>query len=123
MPVIPGNTFLVPSGPRNLDHLFIVCSGPSAPPDHRLIVSISSIKEDKFNDPTYELEVGAHEFVTRPSFVAYRHAEQRTSGHIEGCILSGAFTARADLDAKVLERVMSGFHKSDFTAPWVFGFL
>lgn len=119
----PGNTFLIPSGPSDLMHLFIVCSGPSDPPDFRLIVSISSIKKGKFHDPTCILEAGEHEFVTAPSFVAYRHAGQRTSGQIQRCIASGEFVPRADLGMKVLQRVMSGFDDSDFTEPWVFDFL
>lgn len=123
MEISQGDTFLIPSGPRDLLHLFIVCSGLTKPPDYRLIVSISTIRDGKFFDPTCIIEADEHEFITTRSFVSYRHADQKSANHIEKCIQNGTFSPRGVLSEEVFERVIKGFYDSEFTDPWVYDFL
>jgi hypothetical protein len=118
-----GETFLFPSGPEDYLHLSIICSKKRKLPDMRLFVSISTLKPDKFHDPTCIIEAGEHEFVKHRSFVAYSHAQQRSSNKINLCIKNGQFIKKPNLNDGLLERVLKGFRTSDFAPPWCLGFL
>lgn len=118
-----GTSFLIPSGPEEFLHLCIICTGKSHAPDHRLLVNISSIKEGKFFDETCIIEIGEHPFVKCRSYVAYQHADQKTSAHILRCIEGGLFIQKQKLSTELLERITTGFNNSKFVAPWVKDFI
>jgi hypothetical protein len=113
-----GSTFLVPSGPGEQLHLHVVCIGPQAVPDMRLLVPFSSIKEKTFFDTACVIEAGEHEFIVKRSFVAYRHAQQRSAAKVLDCLAKGVFAPKPDLRRDVFARVIEGFRLSDFAAPW-----
>lgn len=123
MAILAGNAFLIPSGPQDYLHLHIVCSHGGGVPDQRVLVSISSIKDGKFFDPTCIVEAGEHTFVNKKSFVEYRHTQERSALKIVACINNGGYVPKADISPDLLERVIKGFYKSDFTAPWVLSLL
>jgi hypothetical protein len=81
MPYVPAvkDTILIPSG--NGLHLYAIIT-PQCRWGHHLIVSISSIKQGRYHDPTCELEAGKHSFVTRPSFVHYGSARTVDAVHL-----------------------------------------
>jgi hypothetical protein len=85
----------------------------------RLLAPISSIKEGVFYDSACTIEAGEHEFITKRSFVAYRHAQPRSASKIDGCLQAGVFIAKPAISAGLMDRIMAGFVVSDFTAPWV----
>nr|WP_325251366.1 hypothetical protein [Amylibacter sp.] len=118
MPVEQGETFLIPSGPAEYMHLCIVCTNNSGTPDIRLLVTITSIKEGKYHDPACLLNEGDHPFIKKPSFVSYRHCDQRSASKIRACIDNGTFISKAPLDANTLNRIIDGFQISEQTPPW-----
>lgn len=119
MTVYLGTAFLVPSGPRDYLHLHVVCNDGGNTPDWRILVSISSIKDHKFHDPSCEIEAGEHPFISRRSFVEYRHAQQRSAEQIKRCLETGAYVAKEPVSQELLDRIVAGFSVSDFTDPWV----
>lgn len=118
-----GSCFLYPSGPQNKLHLSVVCSNQVATPDMRLLVNITTLRGLKSDDYTCIVETNEHPFVTHRSYVAYRHATLRSVNKINGCIKSGLFVQKPDLDPAVLQRVLDGFKHSDFAAPWTLEYL
>lgn len=115
-----GECFLIPSGSGK--HLFVVCTRITKDGFH-LLASVSSIKSGKYYDPSCVLEVGAHEFVTKRSFVDYSKTQQMTPEAIHKQLKLGYITARERMPLEVVEQINAGFEKSDRTRPWVFDFL
>jgi hypothetical protein len=113
----------VPSGPGELKHLFVVCSGSCGPPDMRVIVSISSVRPGKFHDQTCPVVAGEHDFVVHESFVFYRHTELKSATDLRRFLETGYYTPKQALSAELLDRVLRGFRQSRFTAPWVLNYL
>tara|TARA_R110002073_G_scaffold332202_1_gene517802 strand:- start:32 stop:418 length:387 start_codon:yes stop_codon:yes gene_type:complete len=118
-----GGTFLVPSGPADYLHLHVIATPNIDAPDMRLLVPISSIKPDSFFDETCIIETGEHEFITKRSYVAYRHIQQRSASKISACLQSGEFILKPNLQQHVLARLVTGISTSLFTAPWVLAFV
>ena len=116
-----GDAFLIPSGPSG-HHMFVVCTG-EAPDGSRLLLSISTIREGRYHDPTCVLEPGIHPFVKVPSFVDYSKAEQRHSAHILKCLDAGLFIGQQRVEEAVVARILDGIYNSDRTKNWVFDFL
>lgn len=100
----------------------MVCTGESQS-GFRLLVSISTVREGKFYDPTRIIEPGLHPFITARSYVAYGKAEQRTTEHILLCVEKGLFIPKPAVSRELLAHLVSGFDESDFTKPWVFELL
>ena len=117
-----GASFLIPSGPGDFLHLFVVCSEEQAPPDMRILVPISSKKPGVYFDPACEIIAEEHEFVTRDSFVHYRHIQQRSSSKIVSCLENGSYIPKPDVSEELLERIRCGINLSDFVEPWVMDF-
>lgn len=85
----------------------------------RLLIPISSTKPNAFFDPTCVIEVGEHPFITKQSFVAYRHIQERSASKIEKCLEQGEFVLKPDCSKQLLQRILEGIDRSNFTAPWV----
>ncbi len=114
--VARGNTLLVPSGTKadpDKMHLFVVVTDECDAGEH-LMVSLSSIKQGVYHDPTCEMQVGAHPFVTAPSYVEYRLAIIRSAQYICQCTNNGAYIPRQPLSAALLVRVADGVLVSSF---------
>jgi hypothetical protein len=108
------DTFLIPSGDGL--HLYVVIT-PRCLRDHHLIVSVSSIKQGRYYDPTCELEVGRHSFVTRPSFVHYGSARTVDAPHLTACVDGGSFRLREPILDDWLQRICDGLAVSVHVAP------
>lgn len=85
----------------------------------RLLVNITSIKENKFYDKTCIVGNGDHPFLKHDSYVAYKHADCRSSAAIQRCLSSGQFIQQEAIGPDMMEKVLAGFHESLFTSPWV----
>lgn len=116
----PQNTLLIPSGTYespDKKHLFIIMTKACAESQH-LLLSVSSIKDGIWHDPTCELEVGCHEFIKRPSFVFYAKAERARTDGLIACVKGWTYTPRARLDDDVFARVCDGVSASLHTPRW-----
>lgn len=110
-------TLLIPSGPQhdvNRLHLHIVCTNPCR---HNtvILVSVSSIVDGVYYDPTCVLQVGDHIFIKRQSYVYYRLSRTVHVNHLALRITLGEIKVSANLDARVHSRVCTGLIKSKQT--------
>ena len=115
-----GTTFLIPSGPGEFLHLFVVCSAQRDLPDMRILVPIFSKKDGVFFDPACEINIGEHSFITKNSFAHYKHIQQRSSSKIVECLENGSYISKPALSDELLTRILAGLKQSDFVEPWVF---
>lgn len=107
-----GTTLLIPSGPTG-NHLFVVVSEEMS--GEYLLVSVSTIKEGRFYDPTCEIEAGVHEFVRDRSYAYFRDARIITARHLIAMEQKGVFFAKADMDEDVVSRICDGIEISAHT--------
>jgi hypothetical protein len=115
-----GSALLIPSGtPANPSgkHLFVVLTNPCEGNQH-LLVSISSIKPDRYCDPTCSLEVAEHEFIEQQSFVFYQRPKQLPHVGIVKCTKSGLYSPKKDCTAELLEKIRAGIIASPMTPRW-----
>lgn len=114
-------TVLVPSGPPhdpNRMHLHIVLAGPceaSSGVDHVAWVSVQSVTEDAFHDPTCILDQGDHSFVSKPSWVNYRKSDLVEVDRVQRGIDSGCFIKKEPMNYDVFRRVLAGVYVSKHT--------
>jgi hypothetical protein len=118
-----GASFLIPSGPGDFLHLFVVCSSEKQLPDMRILVPISSIKSGVFFDPSCLVDVGEHDFIRMKSYAHYKHIQQRSSSKIISCLESGAYVSKGAVSQSLLAKLITGMLTSDFTEPWVYDLL
>ncbi len=118
-----GDTFLVPSGPAEFKHLFVVCTGSMERPDFRLVVSVTSIHAGIRYDPACVILPGEHSFVRHPSYVAYRKAERRSAADMDRFLAAGYFVRKDPVSQVLLDRILRGFLTSDFAEPWAVAML
>jgi hypothetical protein len=115
-----GSALLIPSGtPANPGgkHLFIVLTNPCTGNQH-LLVSVTSVKPDRYCDPTCTLEAAEHEFLQQQSFVFYQRPRQLSNAGIIKCAKSGLYTPKEDCTAELLEKVRVGLTNSPMTPRW-----
>lgn len=121
----PGATILIPSGPPNdlqRKHLHVVVARRSGPPVQILMVSVSSIGAQKYDDTTV-LDADEHPFLRHHSYVRYQVARVEFETDIERGIQTGAFALREELDEEGLRRIRDGFRSSMFAKPFTRNFL
>ena len=121
----PGATILIPSGPRNdlhRKHLHVVVARRSGPPVQILMVSVSSIGDQKHDDTTI-LVADQHPFLRHRSYIKHQVARVEFETDIEPGIQTGAFAMREELDEEVLQRIRDGFSSSKFAKPFAKKFL
>ncbi len=95
-------------------HLFAVMNDP-CPEGQCLVLMITSIKENRYHDPTCVLGVGDHSFIRHPSWVAYRLAEMTSARHIGNMVDKKYFISKDDWTADVFNRIAAGIYSSDDT--------
>jgi hypothetical protein len=83
----PGQTFLVPSGPRG-NHLFIVALGPMVLPQygrqpHFVLVSATTIYDGIPHDDACLLRPGDHPFILHDSYIFYQQTRLEPVEHVE----------------------------------------
>ncbi|MDW0617758.1 hypothetical protein P2G70_09530 [Mannheimia haemolytica] len=81
-------------------HLYILLTDPcfdgeTGKGDMILSVNCSSIKDGKALDETCILKAGTHEFITRDSFIFYRHIRIDSLDEIKANIEAGYFIQKA----------------------------
>lgn len=88
-----------------------------------LVLSVSSIKQGVWHDPSCEIPAGVHEFISHPSFVSYRHATIVNCEHIEKCIEGWVYHAKGVMPVEWTDRMLEGAFTSDMTPRFVLNYL
>lgn len=118
----PGDAYLIPSGPNR--HLHFVVLGPRRfperpPQDHVLLVNVTSISPGIPHDPTCVLDVGDHERIHHPSFIAYRHARLDPVAHVTRMLETGAWQPMTPASEELLTRLRDGLKTSRMVPRWL----
>ena len=71
------------------EHLWVVISDPAQDKDRVLLVNFSSVKVGVPFDSACELSPGDHSFITKQTFVYYRHAQVLPNRDLESQVSSG----------------------------------
>jgi hypothetical protein len=108
-------TLLMPSGPDEGQHLYVIMTNP-CDEGQSLLVSLSSIKEGRFHDPACIIEVGEHPFVTKRSYVEYRLSRIIRCDHITKCVDGWTFTPKADVSDDLYAKIAAGIGASEFSS-------
>ncbi|MEG9498722.1 terminase [Mannheimia indoligenes] len=103
-------------------HLYILLTDPcfdgeTGKEDMILSVSCSSIKDGKALDETCILKAGIHEFITRDSFIFYRHLRIDTLSDIKANIAKGYFIQKALINDEIYHDILKGVLSSKSVAP------
>lgn len=110
-------TLLIPSGPAEAKHLFVILTNADKY-GQLLLVSISTIRTGKNYDATTIVVPGEHEFIKAPSFVYYRKIEQRPRTGLIKCVENGLFSTKEPTTDRLFNRICSGLPQSEMSAPW-----
>tara|TARA_R110002096_G_scaffold207309_1_gene393670 strand:- start:2915 stop:3322 length:408 start_codon:yes stop_codon:yes gene_type:complete len=104
-------TILVPSGPIDdpeRKHLFILLSDPVNDEQLVLMVSISSVKPNRWNDDACLLYKGDHPFIIKDSFVDYSSARIEPESKLINGVDQGYFVPREPVSQEIFERICAG---------------
>ncbi len=115
---IKRGTLLIPSGTEyapNKKHLFVILTAPQGTEQEFLLVNIASRIEP--HDKACLLSLGDHSFITRPSYVSYRHAIILTAKQIMDGVRDGKFIHKDCINENVFSRICQGLLMSKFVAP------
>ena len=83
------------------------------------MISITTIRPNKFHDATCVIAAGEHPFVDSDSYVVYKDPLLRKVDGISKCVAGGSFIPKADMAPAVVQRIIDGIRQSKFTSPWV----
>ena len=108
---------MLPSGPYGGMHLYVIMTNKCRN-NHHLLISISTIRENKFYDLTCVLTVIDHEFINNDSYVYYKEPLKRHANNISKCVDSGLFAEKSDIKSSVFRRICDGIAASQFTPRW-----
>ena len=104
---------LIPSGPRG-NHLFGIVT-EACPQGQHILLSVSTIREGAFHDPTCVIAPGEHSFVNDPSWVVYRDARIEHSTKLTRMVDSGYYRTHDDLSDDLVIRMLDGIGISPHT--------
>ena len=113
-------TVLMPTpydGKPNSKHLFIYLTDPDPNAGEVLIVSISSIVQNKHWDTACKLSPGCHSFIKRESYVKYDTCKIVSAASIEQKVKSGELIAKETMPAGEFAYILKGLEESRFVAP------
>jgi hypothetical protein len=102
-----GATYIVPSGPNNKEHLHVVVAGPNKNGTF-IWVSVYSVKNGIYHDPTCILNGGSHPFLPNKSYIAYNFATFQKMSHLNKMVGLRYYRQSADLDPADLARTRHG---------------
>ncbi|QHB17200.1 terminase [Mannheimia pernigra] len=107
---------------NNYKHLYILLTDPcfdgeTSREDMILSVSCSSIKDGKALDETCILKASIHEFITRDSFIFYRHLRIDTLSDIKANIAKGYFIQKALINDEIYQDILKGVLSSKSVVP------
>jgi hypothetical protein len=111
-PVKKSQTLLIPSGSKS--HLFVVLT-EACPEGNILLVSFSTIREERFYDDTCTVESDEHSFIKKPSYIEYRKARIEKESHINKCKESTYWFPHEPVSDKLFKRICKGILDSPHT--------
>ena len=118
-PVAQRDCFLVPSGPNELRHLFVVLTDP-AKHDGILLVNVTSCHPGVPDDPACYLHAGDHRFITHQSYILYSKARFIMKDKLSREVASQSFIPYPPkMDVAVFARVLAGVDSSADIDPRV----
>ncbi|HDL5956802.1 TPA: terminase small subunit, partial [Mannheimia haemolytica] len=91
--------------------------GETGKGDMILSVNCSSIKDGKALDETCILKAGTHEFITRDSFIFYRHIRIDSLDEIKANIEAGYFIQKALINDEAYQQILKGVLSSKSVTP------
>lgn len=120
--IVPGNTFLIPSGKEGY-HLFFVVAGGIILPEHGrnplfILAGATTLHENVPHDPACVLESGEHSFIKKKSYIAYRYTRIETARHIEQAAQT-TWKPHHDCSPAILKRIVTGISKSSSTPRYI----
>lgn len=118
-------TFLIPSGSlKNADglHLHIVATAPCQY-EHCLLLTVSTIREGIWYDPTRTLEAGCHPFIKEPSYVNFAFSVVKKCASITKMVDGWVYHPKPDFPHDLTEYVLSGARESEMTPIYVLDYL
>jgi len=112
-------TVLIPSGSADrpdLFHLYVLLSDPFGKPPRCLLVSISTVHQGAYHDPTCLLYAGDHPFVEHTSYVKYSTCRLEESTKLVRAVEAGIFRQHGMMDGAIVARMIRGCLSSKHTA-------
>ena len=109
-----GWTLLIPSGPGDKRHLFVVINDPGED-EEVVLASLSSVHAR--SDTACPVHPGDHPFVDHESCIEYRYCRTDSIAHLNTLLKSGYITRREDASDELVERILEGAWASDHTKP------
>lgn len=108
-----GACLLVPSGPAEFKHLFVLALGPKQLDGHGgqpnvVMVSVTSIKPDFPYDPACVIRAGEHPFITHDSYVYYRDPRVESVAHVQAMVDKAVWQGKESCSPELLERIRVG---------------
>lgn len=105
---------------NHFKHLYIILNDPcldliTGHKDMVLSVNCSSIKENQFYDEACILEKGCHEFITKDSFIFYKHTRIDPAIIIQTGIEANQFITKEIIDDNLYRNIIKGLFESKFT--------
>lgn len=111
-------TVLVPSGTEDqpdLKHLFILLNDPVSDQRLVLMVSISTIRLNRFHDTCCLLGPGDHPFIRKDSFVLYSKARIESVRTLEEGVRRQLLVPKEPMDGAIFARICEGVLNSRHT--------
>ncbi|MFG1263893.1 hypothetical protein [Xanthobacter aminoxidans] len=119
------NTFLAPSASTrdaNGHHLHVVCTEPCKS-NKSVVLTISTIRDKQWHDPTVIIDVGLHKFVKAKSFVHYAYAQVMDCSAISRDVDSWVFMPKEEMVESVVSAMLCGAHESEMTPKFVLDYI
>jgi hypothetical protein len=105
-------TLLIPSGTKN--HLFVILT-EACPEVNILLVSFSTIRDERFYDDTCIVEPGEHPFIKNRSYIEYRKARIEKESHVIKCSEATYWFPHEPVSDELFKRICNGILDSPHT--------
>lgn len=92
-------------------HLFVIVFDVSSSSEETILIPMDTIYPDRWFDPTTQLNVGDHNFVTQPTFMNYDLGQVRTMDWID----HHCRRRQPPITQALLQRIRYGIEDSEFT--------
>ena len=118
MPLEIGNTFVSKKTETIPSHFWIIISDPSANPEKVVVVNLTSWRKTAvgLNDASCIVNKGEHEFITSKSYIYYRKATCASLENLQKAIDGVVTTLRENCSDALLNKILEGAAKSEFTS-------
>lgn len=112
-----GTSLLIPSGPKNKKHLFVLMLDPAlvdgyGSKPHVLLACVTSVKDGVPGDDSCLLGPGDHPFIDHDSYVDYRFTRLEPVDHLQRLVLEGTFIEKESCSPELIKRIIQGALKS-----------